>query len=347
MTSSCSASLRPGLGPLLVLVCAFTTAFSVPVHAQKIKLATLVPDGSIWDRALKEMGAQWSKKTSGRVSLRIFAGGVAGDETDMLRKLKIGQLQAGLFTASGLGQMEPAFRIFEVPLLFETEEEVTYVVRAVKEDFEKRLEKRGYHMLHWAHAGWVRIFSTGPIERYEDFIGMKQFVWGGGTRIGKWYEEVGIRTVPLAAPDILTGLQTGLVDVVPSTPLTALSLQWFRSAPFMCERRLAPLIGGTVISNRAWKKVTPHDQVEMLAAARKAGTKLFSEVPRSEGKALAEMKKRGLRVTQVASAEDRRRWEGLGEHFKTRMREDSVPRDVFDRVTGLLKEYRAAKEKDD
>ncbi len=326
------------LGLLLAL------ALASPLRAQKIKLATLVPSGSIWDRTLKEMGDEWRSDSGGKISMRIYAGGVAGDETDMARKLKIGQLQGGLFTASGLGQIEPAFRIFEIPLLFKDEDEVTFVVNAIREDFEKRLDKQGYVLVHWGHAGWMRIFSTKPIRKYRDFIEMKQFVWGGGTRVGGWYEEKGIRTVPLSTPDILTGLQTGLVDVIPSTPLAALSLQWFRAAPYMFERRLAPLIGGTIISKRAWKKIAPEHQEKMLAAGERATTKLFDEVPRSEADALSEMVKRGLEITMIAGPDDERKWDELGNHFRTRMREDSIPRDVFDRVIGLLLDYRKKKE---
>ena len=327
------------IAPLLAAL-----AFAAPLQAQKIKLATLVPDGSIWDRSLKEMGSQWRKDTGGKVSLRIFAGGVAGDETDMARKLKIGQLQGGLFTASGLGQIEPAFRVFEIPLLFKSEDEVAYVVNAIKDDFEARIEKKGYTLVHWGHAGWMRIFSTKPINSYDEFIGMKQFVWGAGTRVGGWYEEKGIRTVPLSTPDILTGLQTGLVEVVPSTPLAALSLQWFRAAPYMFERRLAPLIGGTIVSKRAWKKISKEHQEKMLTAGEKVTETLFREVPKSEDDALQEMKKRGLTVTTHPNAADEDLWDDLGDHFRKRMREDSIPKDVFDKVIGLLAEYRAKKE---
>jgi len=190
----------------------------------------------------------------------------------------------------------------------------------------------------------MRIFSTKPINSYDDFVSMKQFVRGGGTRVGTWYEEKGIRTVPLSTPDLLTGLQTGLVEVVPSTPLAALSLQWFRAAPYMFERRLAPLIGGTIVSKRTWKKISKENQERMLAAGEKVTETLFLEVPKSEDEALREMMKRGLKITRHPSAADEDLWDGLGGHFRRRMREDSIPRDVFDRVIGLLAEYRAKKE---
>ena len=339
-----SERMRPGTLARTLLRLAAVLALVSTAGAQKIKLATLVPDGSIWDRTLKEMGAQWQKDTGGKVSLRIYAGGVAGDETDMARKLKIGQIHAGLFTASGLGQIEPAFRIFEIPLLFENDDEANFVIDAVRADFEKRLDDAGYVLVHWGHGGWMRIFSTKPIRRYQDFLDMKQFVWGGGSRVGGWYEEKGIRTVPISTPDMMTALQTGLVEVVPATPIAALSLQWFRSAPFMFERRLAPLIGGTIVSKKAWKKIPAAQQEKLLAAGREATRKLFEEVPRSEEEALTEMQKRGLEITHVAGEADGRLWDELGLHFRTRMSEESIPPDVFRRVTGLIAEYRAKKE---
>ena len=314
---------------------------AAPVGAQSIKLATIVPEGSIWDKAIRRLGAEWEAGTDGRVSLRVYPGGVAGDEPDIIRKMRIGQLHGALMSTSGLGDIEPAFLLFETPLFFQTDDEIRHLLTEMGPVFERRLEEKGYVLVHWGHAGWLRMFSDEPIESYEDFRNMKQFVWGSENRMGTWYQEKGLKPVPLAATDVLTGLQTGLIDALPATPLTALSLQWFRSAPNMFENRFAPLVGATIVSKGAWNKIGEKDRETLLAAARGTADHLFEEVPAQEEQALAEMQRRGLRVTQVRPA-DEPEWRGLALHLQKRMREVTVPDEIFDQASEILAEYRRA-----
>jgi len=308
---------------------------------QRIKIGTIVPEGSIWDKAVRRMGAEWKSETDGRVSISVYPGGVAGDEPDLIRKMRIGQLQGAVLSASGLGDIEPAFRIFETPMFFRSDGEIRYIVEKMGPEFERRLGEQGYVLIHWGDAGWLRIFSTKPIDTYADFEKMKHFVWGSENRMGIWYQEKGLKPVPLAATDVLTGLQTGLIDALPATPLTALSLQWFRSAPNMFDHRFAPLMGATIVSKRGWKKVKEADRELLLASGRKTSEFLFEEMPIREEQALAEMQRRGLVLTHAADS-DRAEWESLAAHLQKRMREVTVPQDIFDQASALLEEYRQA-----
>ena len=206
---------------LLVLLVLFLAG--THVHAQtKLKLATLVPEGSLWDKALRRMGTTIQEGTANRVALQIYPGGVAGDEPDLLRKMRIGQLHAAMLSSSGLGDIDSSFLVFQIPLLFRTDEEVQHVLQELSPVFEQRLRDKGFVLLHWGHAGWLQIFSTKPIDSYASFQGMKQFVWGSESQLGSWYQELGLRPVPLSATDVLTGLQTGLIEALPVTPLAAL-----------------------------------------------------------------------------------------------------------------------------
>lgn len=307
--------------------------------AQTLKLATLVPEGSIWDKAERELGAGIQGATGGRVRFQIYPGGAAGDEPDLLRKLRIGQLHAALFSAPGLGDIDPAFFLFQVPLLFETDEEVRFVLREMRPVFERRLEERGFVLLHWGDAGWLRIFASKPVASYDEFRQRKLFVWGTETRLGTWYQELGLRPVSLSATDVLTGLQTGLIEALPVTPLAALSLQWFRQAPYTIDHRFAPLLGALVVSKSAWGKISAADREEILSLARVTEEKLFLEVPRREEEALAEMRKRGLTVSPELAA-DSGKWLDLGREFQQRFRTNSVPPEVFDQALKLLEERR-------
>lgn len=308
--------------------------------AQTLKLATLVPEGSLWDKSERELGAAIQAATAGRVKFQIYPGGVAGDEPDLWRKLRIGQLQAVLFSAPGLGDIDPAFFLFQVPLLFETDEEVASVLEDLRPELEQRLDQKGLVLLHWSNVGWLRIFASKPVANFADFKGQKQFVWGSEGRLASWYQELGLQPVSLAATDVLTGLQTGLIETLPVTPLAALSLQWFRSAPYMLDQRFAPLLGALVVSKSSWNKVETADRTAILGLARATEQRIFAEVPKREEEALLEMQKRGLTIAKVP-ASDAEAWLALGHEFQTRFRAHTVPPEIFDRAAQRLAEHRA------
>jgi TRAP-type C4-dicarboxylate transport system substrate-binding protein len=327
-------------------VLAFLVALAlatVPARAQTtLKVATLVPEGSVWDKELRELGAEIQSTTAGRVRFQIYPGGVAGDEPDLLRKLRIGQLHAVLFSAPGLGDIDPAFFLFQVPLLFESDAEVEHVLGEMRPELEQRLTDKNLVLLHWTNVGWLRFFASKPLASFDDFKARKQFVWGSEGRMAQWYQELGLRPVALSATDVLTGLQTGLIEALPVTPIAALSLQWFRSAPHMLDHRFAPLLGGLVVSESAWSKISEADRATILRLARESEREIFAAIPALEAEALTQMQQRGLAITKEP-ASDSARWLELGRAFQQRFREFVVPPAIIDRATKLLEQHRAAR----
>jgi len=267
-----------------------------------IKLATLVPDGSVWDKALRAMGAEWSAQTQGRVQLRMFPGGVAGDEPDIVRKMRIGQLQAAAITTAGLSALDPSFKLFSIPMFFESYDELHAVLSVMEPVFKKRLEAKGFVLLNWGHGGWVYFFTKQPVETVEQLKRTKMFAWAGDEMMLEHWKSNGYHPVPLAATDILTGLQTGMIDAYPTTPLLALTLQWYQSTPHMVGVGLAPLVGGLVVTKQAWSKVSEADRAKVLAACKIAEQKLLADVPKQDTTAIVEMQKRGLDVVKVSPA---------------------------------------------
>ncbi|GMU66972.1 MAG: hypothetical protein AMXMBFR36_32460 [Acidobacteriota bacterium] len=320
---------------------AAATALAVPVRAAEvIKIATLAPQGSIWDTTLREMGAAWTKQTAGRVEMRIYPGGVAGDESDVLRKIRLGQFQGAALTGASLGEIEPAFRIFTLPMLFDSWQELDYVLAKIGPDLERRLEARGFVLLHWGHGGWVHLFSRAPLATVDDLKKQKMFVWAGDDAAVQLWRKQGFQPVALAATDILLGLQTKMIDVVPTTPIAALSLQWFRQTPHMLGLGLAPLAGGTIVTKAAWEKLSPADRELLRAAADAAGAKLLAEVPKQDAAAIEQMKARGLKVAAIGEAE-LAAWRRAADEFAGSAREQNVPPDVLEAVRRAIAEFRA------
>lgn len=305
--------------------------------ATVVKLATLVPDGSIWDRALHTMGSEWRRDSAGRVSLRIYPGGVAGDDADVVRKMRIGQLHAGALTVTGLAEISPAFKVFAVPLFFDSYEELFHVAERLEPLLIEELADRGFVFLGWGHAGWVHFFSKKPIESVDDLRSQKIFSWAGDDEMVRWWKENGFQPVALAATDIMTGLQSGMIDALATTPLAALGLQWFRQTPYMHGLGLGPFIGATVMTERAWSKIPEADRTAIRAAARRVEERLETEIPEQDDKAVAEMRSRGLEVT---GDDADGRWRQLAERFAGSMRGRMVPVDIFDRALAEREAFR-------
>ncbi len=327
-------SLPRVLLALTLLVGAVPAAEAAPVV---IKLATLVPDGSVWDKALKSMGSEWKQGTGGRVQLRIYPGGVAGDEPDVLRKMRIGQLNAGTLTVRGLIEIDPAFEALAIPLFYESYDEYFHVLRKIGPVLQERARARGYELIQWGHAGWVHVFATESVSNVEGLRRLKLFVSAGNDENVQWWKNEGFRPVALAMTDIMTGLQTGMIDLLPTTPLAALSLQWFRQAPYMLDMGLAPLLGATVISNRTWSRLSAEDRSSMRAAATKMEETLERDIPEQDKRAVAEMSRRGL---TVVTATDRPVWRQVAGEFAESLRGSRVPAEIFDLARSERDAYR-------
>jgi len=307
-------------------------ALSAPMaHAQAtvVKLATLVPDGSVWHKVLRDMGDDWSRATGGRVTLRIYAGGVAGDEPDMVRKMRIGQIQAAALTVTGLADIDDSFHTFAVPMMFDSYPELFYVLDRMEPTLKQRLDQKGFVLLNWGHGGWVYFFSKQPVSSLAELKKTKMFSWAGDDRMVQAWKNNGFHPVPLAATDILPGLNTGMIDALPTTPLAAASLQWFRQTPYMADAGLGPLIGGLVITKAAWNRIGEADRAAIMKACDKTEARLMREVPAQDSSSVREMQSRGLKVVPVKAAEIAS-WRKIADDFAVKMRGSIVPGEILD-----------------
>ncbi len=248
------------------------------------------------------MGQHWQKISGGKVALRIYPGGVLGDEPDMITKMRIGQLPAVALSGSGLSRLEPAVACLQIPMMIESYEELDYVRDRVAPRLEKLLEEKGCIVLNWGDAAWVHFFTKTPARRLNDIRKMKLFTMAGDADALELYQSAGFRPVPLATTDILPAPQTGLIDAFDVPPLLAMLNQWFGLARNMIDLKWAPLVGGTVISRKTWERIPEALRPAMLEAARSAGLRLRNEIRKLGDDAVVEMKKRGLNVITLDPA---------------------------------------------
>lgn len=327
---------RSRISELVVLIVLHASATQAGDTIQ-IKLAHPVPSGTVWDKALEEMGAEWQEATGGAVRLNIFAGGVAGPDDTVIRKLRLGQLHAASLGYGGLNVLDDAFEIFQVPLFFDSYEEFFYVLDKLEPVLRQRLDAKGMVLLSWGLGGWVYVFSREPIHEVSDVKHMKMFTAAGDSEMVQIFRRNGFKPVALDATDMMSGLQTGMFDALPTTPLIALAFHCYRTIGYMHEFGLGPVIGATVITQKAWDGVPEQHRATLVAAAKRAETRLRVEIPSQELDAVHEMRRRGLRVIQSS---DPLEWTQETNRLAVSMRGTIVPADIFDQALNHRNAYR-------
>jgi TRAP-type C4-dicarboxylate transport system substrate-binding protein len=310
----------------LVVLAAIALATG-PLRAQSvIRLATIVPDGSPWDKNLKQMAAEWQKDTGGRVTATVYSGGSQGDEPAVLRKMRLNSLQAASFTVVGLANIDGSFNVFNMPFFFESYDELHAVVAALTPTLKERLDQKGFVLLNWGHGGWLQVFSKTPVKTLADLKAVRLWTTAGDDGMTQWYKANGFQPRALALTDVLTGLTTGMIDALPTPPLAALAFQWNRQAPYMLDIGLAPMVGATVITKTAWNRVPEADRPALQASAAAVEKRLQGEVPTGEKLAVALMTQQGLTITKAEGPE----WKTEAEKLAATMRGQMVPPDIYD-----------------
>ena len=304
-----------------------------------VKMTTLVPDGSSWHLILKETAEKWKTLSGGRVVVRLYPGGVAGDDPDVVRKMRLGTLNAGVLTAVGMAEIDRSVYALGVPLMYSSYEEVYAVLEKMRPRLEANLEAKGFVVLNWADGGWVHFFSQKPVATPDDLKAMKLFSWNGDSQSLDIWRSAGFNPVPLPATELATALQTGLVTALGSPPQVAVISQYYTHARNMTDLPWQLLLGATIINKSTWEKIPADLRPALLEAAREAGRRLQDEIRKSGDRDVEAMKKRGLNVVKV-DPKARELWQKTAESLYPRVRGTLVPADAFDEALRLRDAYR-------
>jgi TRAP-type transport system periplasmic protein len=311
----------------------------------RLRIGTLAPKNSLYHQQLMEFGEAWRSAQGGDAKYLVYPDGSQGGEAEMARRMRIGQLQGALLSVVGLREIEPSIAALQsLPLLFKSWDEVDYVRDKMRPGMEARFLDKGFVVLAWGDAGWVRFFSKEAAVRPDDYKKMKFFSWGSETEQQEIMKRLGYTPVPLETSDILPSIQTGMINVVPSTPYFALAGQIYNSAPHMLEINWAPIVGALVVTRKAWNEMSPATQVAVRAAGERAGQQIRQKARQEVEEAVDAMKKRGL-VVHRPNAQQMQEWNELAEKLYPRIRGTMVPADTFDEVFAHLKAYRSGKAK--
>jgi TRAP-type C4-dicarboxylate transport system substrate-binding protein len=325
-----------------LLILLIITGTMMPAAAQQvtIKMGTLAPEGSPWYDVLMRIRERWRDVSGGKVKLVLYPGGALGDEPDLVNKMRINQIQAVALSGAGMQDIDKGIACLQIPMMFDSYQELDYVRDRMAPKLEKIIEARGYLVLNWGDAGWVYFFTKTPVMGLNDLRKLKLFTWAGYNDELELWQTNGFRPVPLAATDILTGLQTGLIEAVPTTPLYALWNQSFALTRYMNDIKWAPLVGATIVKKSAWEQVPAESREAMLKIAHDAGRDLRDGIRQMGDDSIATMKKRRLTVVH-ANEQVVAEWRKEAENVYPKLRGKTVPADLFDEVRRLRDEYRA------
>ena len=315
---------------------------ALPAGAQQrvlVKMATLVPDGSSWHQILKETAARWEQVSGGRVKVNLYPGGVAGDDPDVVRKMRLGTLQAGVLTAVGVAEIDKSVYALGVPMMYSGYDEVYAVLEKMRPRLEASLDQKGFVVLNWADGGWVHFFTKKPVARPDDLRRLSLFTWAGDDDSLEVWKSVGFQPRPLPATEIMTALQTGLVEALGTPPQVAVISQYFQHAPNMTQLRWQLLLGATVIRKDVWERIPADLRPQLMEITRDAGRRLQAEIRGSEARDVEAMKKRGLNVVAV-DAKAQAEWQKLVDTILPRVRGKIVPADALDEALRYRDEYR-------
>ena len=304
-----------------------------------IKLGTLAPEGSSWMKTFNTLNTEVMKKTENKVQFRIYPGGVLGDEMDMLRKLKIGQIQGVALTSAGLSTLFKEMDVLQIPFLFQTYEEVDTVLKKMDSFFRKGFEDNGYILLGWSEAGFVYLMSTLPISSVADLKKAKVWIWEESPMSKAIFDEAGVKAIPLTVPDVLVGLQTGLVDVVYAPPTGAISLQWFTKVKYLTDVPLVYLAGGVVVKKDIFKQIPQTSQNFILESFQQHLDQL-KIITRNENRdAIKVMVKNGVKII-TPSKDQIDEYKRLSNKAMGHISGQTFSKKVLDEVTSLLESYR-------
>ena len=327
--------------PMFLTLC-LMLAGSAPTLAEEliIKLGTVAPEGSVWHDALLQVRQDWRAITDGEVELRIYAGGVLGGEAEMVRKLQRRSLDAVAITGAGLPRIERSVEVLNIPLLFESYAELDYVRSRIAPELERRLEEKSVKVLSWSDAGWVYFFATSPVRTPDELRQLRLWISAGAPESELLFREFGFHVVPLPVTDMLTALQTGMIEAIDVPPLFSLLDRSYQIADHMTDLRWAPLNAATVISSRTWARVPEQHHDAMLASIREVARATQEKIRLSGEQAIVEMQARGLTVVSVDS-DALAEWRREARAAYPALRASIGAPELFDAVLELAEEYKA------
>jgi len=326
-----------------LLIAVLIALLSYPVQALTLKIATPAPDGTSWMEQMRQGAERVRQRTAGRVKFRFYPGGVMGNDKSVLRKIRVGQLHGAAVTAGGLAEIYPDTQLYGLPFMFLSYEEVDYVRARMDALVMEGLKTNGFVSFGLGEGGFAYLMSNHPIRRSGDLKQQKMWIPEGDRISRAAFEAVDVSPIPLPLTDVLTGLQTGLVDTIATSPTGAIALQWHTRVKYLTDIPLVYLYGVLVVDRRAFEKLSPEDQAIVQEEMGRAFDTLNRQSRQENDSARQALRDQGIEFVQPSAA-DGERWRGIVVQAMERLgREGAFSSTTLQRLRRHLEDFRGAR----
>jgi len=341
------ATTRCGVVPILlaaaglmaVVFAAPSSAVAEDSDAHVLKVASLAPEGSSWAKAFERTARRIEKETDGAVDLKLYPGGVMGDEPAMVRKMRTGQLDGAALTNVGLGKIEPKILSLQLPLMFKNWDEVDYVRRKMDDTFRSMLQEKGFALLSWGDVGFNYLFSSEPVRVPSDIQSQKAWVWESDPTMKAVMEVADVNAVPLKVPDVLPSLSTGVIDAFTNSPYGAVSLQWYNRADYVTNMKLNVIVGGIVMRKESLADLSGEQRKVVREVSAEEGEKLLEQIRKDNRRAIGTISESGVKSVEPKKMET---WRRLAEKTKQELIGDIYPKSLIDQIEQHVESYRSS-----
>ncbi len=328
----------------------FVLIFSITAEEKKeaefvYKLGTLAPEGSVWMERLREIMGEIETESGGRLKTIFYPGGVMGDEPDMVKKMRYGQLQVGGFTIHGTITIAPEMAVMSLPFLFEDFDELDYIRKKMFPEFREIFKKKGFMLLSWVdQGGFINYYSKSEIHKPEDMKKLKVWAWSGEPVNIATAKALGITPITTPVPEVLPSLQTGLIDTFPTTPLACVALQWYTQIKYIILMNLRYEPGVVVQTLESWNKAPADLQEITLRASERFEPKAIASIRLASNKSIESMMKQGIKLVTLTK-EEKEVFKNMTRRVYDELAGKLYPKELLDKILKEIDDYRAQKGK--
>lgn len=326
----------------LLLFCVIISDNNI-CHAEKryiIKFATVAPEGSTWVNAMKKLDKKLRSKSNGRIGFRIYAGGIAGDELDVIKKIRIGQLHCAAFSGVGITEILPMWRVLDLPFLFRDMEEVKLVHKELREMFVKEFRKAGFEYLSWVEVGDIHLFSKKIINTMEDLKGLKIWTYSGDPVSKKTFTSMGISPIPLAVTDVTTALSTNMIDTVYAPVLGALAMQWYSQVNYMTALSITHSTGAILISSEFFNQIPEELRKLVKTEVNISMEELSDDLIRQEKESIEIIQRDGIKIIPMPTGSELDEFRSLHKQVAQDLINVVYPKELLEKVYNILEKHR-------
>lgn len=312
----------------------------LPALAVTLKIATVAPEGTAWMQAFRQGAEEIKARTAGRVEFRFYPGGVMGNDKSVLRKIRVGQLHGGAITGGGLAEIHPDSQVYSLPFVFHSLDEVDFVRERMDARIMQGLEQEGFTGFGISEGGFAYLLSTRPVVELDELKARKVWVPEGDAISYTAFQSVGVHPISLPLTDVLTGLQTGMIDTVAASAVGAIALQWHTRVKYLTDEPLIYLYGSLVIASKAFNKLKAEDQQVVREVFSRVMQEMNAQNRRDDAQARAALQQQGIQIMNLA--QESGSWHGMVEATTRQLAEKNIfSPEILDQLQAAISAYRA------